>query len=522
MNGKEKLEREELEDIIKFSEGLAFMDSNYYSPFLSNELLQNLNTIKGIPSYDVIQKALVDFNSTPENLQMYNEFAAQFNMIFKRTLYSYVNSLALDLSYVCTNAYTKADYESAEYAKDKARVEDFLLNFDYKKEFHNVLMNVMRRETYFTWFRKSKPGNGNKKMRYALQMMPQDRCMITGYWEKGLLYSMDMTYFMQPGVDIGEFDPAVRKMYERVMESPGIDYKPSAPLNKRTGTYALWADASPMAGAYAFKMDPSTFSPVPFLASFVKNIIRDEEVERLQYNKDLISAYAILVGTIRLYDGAKSGEQKDQFAINLKLLGQLMAKAKSGFGSLVKLGAMPTEDNKLFQFEDKNGDMYKDQVATTAASGTGISRVIYSTDRVSAAELEAQQNEVYQTMRPMYSQFNNFMDFFVNQMTKKYKFKFTFDGATYRYDRTQRFEQINKLADRGIVLPPSAWASALGQNPALFEAALRESKNTGWLDKYSQLMVNINTTSQEAEGGRPREEGAVDAATEASRELYTD
>ena len=52
-------------------------------------------------------------------------------------------------------------------------------------------------------------------------------------------------------------------------------------------------------------MDPSTFSPVPFLASFVKNIIRDEEVERLQYNKDLISAYAILVGTIRLYDGAK-------------------------------------------------------------------------------------------------------------------------------------------------------------------------------------------------------------------------
>ena len=429
MKGKEKLEREELEDIIKFSEGLAFMDSNYYSPFLSNELLQNLNTIKGVPSYDVIQKALVDFNSTPENLQMYNEFAAQFNMIFKRTLYSYVNSLSLDLSYVCTNAYTKADYESAEYAKDKARVDDFLLNFDYK---------------------------------------------------------------------------------------------PSAPLNKRTGTYALWADASPVLGAYAFKMDPSTFSPVPFLASFVKNIIRDEEVERLQYNKDLISAYAILVGTIRLYDGAKSGEQKDQFAINLKLLGQLMAKAKAGFGSLVKLGAMPTEDNKLFQFEDKNGDMYKDRVATTAASGTGISRVIYSTDRVSAAELEAQQNEVYQTMRPMYSQFNNFMDFFVNQMTKKYKFKFTFDGATYRYDRTQRFEQINKLADRGIVLPPSAWASALGQNPALFEAALRESKNTGWLDKYSQLMVNINTTSQESEGGRPREEGSVDAATEASRELYTD
>ena len=90
-------------------------------------------------------------------------------------------------------------------------------------------------------------------------------------------------------------------------------------------------------------MNTSDFNPTPFLAPFIKNIMRNNEVESLQYNKDLISAYGILVGGIKTYDGAKSGEQKDQFAINLKLLAQLLSLVKQGMGNnLVKVGAMPT------------------------------------------------------------------------------------------------------------------------------------------------------------------------------------
>lgn len=170
----EKLSTEQLEDITKFAAGLAYAypGNNFYSPFLSNQLLQSLNTVKGVPSTEQIKEALADFNKSPENLAMYTEFASQFDMIFKRTLYSYANALSFDLSYVCTDAYTKEDYESKEYLADKRRVEHFLLNFDYKKEFYNVVLNLLRSEQYFTWFRKTKPGNG-KKMRYALQILPQ-------------------------------------------------------------------------------------------------------------------------------------------------------------------------------------------------------------------------------------------------------------------------------------------------------------------------------------------------------------
>lgn len=504
MENIEKLSAEQVEDITKFAMGLAYASpaSNFYSPFLSNQLLQNLNTVK-VPSYDKIKEALADYTKSSENLKKYVEFASYFDMIFKRTLYSYVNALSFDLSYICTDAYTKEDYESKEYLADKRRVENFLLNFDYKKEFYNVVMNVMKSEYYYTWFRKTKPGNG-KKMKYALQILPQDYCMVTGSWEKGYLFSMDMMYFIQPGVDLNTFDPSLKETFQRTFSSRTQEYIPSAPLDNRKGVYALWADVSPMNGAFCFKMDSSNFNNVPFLAPFTKNIAMNNEVESLQYNKDLISAYGILAGGIKLYDGAKSGEQKNQFAIDLKTLGQLLSIVKQGVGSQIKVAAMPTEDTRFYQFEDKNPNMYSNQVSSAAAAGTGISRVIYSSDRMSNAEIEAALNEVYSTMKPMYAQFNNFMDFYVNQMTKKYHFKFNFTGSNYRFEREARFEQLMKMADKGVVLPISEFASATGYNPVVFEKMLQESKWTGWINEYSQMMVNVNVANKgDSARGRP-------------------
>ena len=104
-------------------------------------------------------------------------------MIFARTLQAYCNALSFDLQPVCINALTQSDYESSEYQEDKRRVYDFLNKFDYKAEFSKVVAQIVTHETYFTWFRKTKWGN--KGMKFALQILPQDRCLLTGYWEKG-------------------------------------------------------------------------------------------------------------------------------------------------------------------------------------------------------------------------------------------------------------------------------------------------------------------------------------------------
>lgn len=500
------ISKERVKDVIDFAQGLYYSE-NYglFTPWLSNQLLQNLNNNPRIPTFNKICEALSEYKQNEKNLQGYTEFMTQFDMIFKRTLYSYVNVLAFDLDLTCVNAFTEEDYQSDLYKEDKKRVYNFLDNFKYKKEFKEVLVEVLAHETDFVWYRKTKWGN--KGMKFALQTMPQDYCLLTGKWEKGLLWDFDFNYFLQPGTDLDGYDPSLAKTYKRVFEDikNSINYRPTNPLNNRTGQFAYWAQTSPENGAWAFKWNPNNFAQVPFLAPFLKNAIRNDEIEKLQYDKDIIAASAILAGEIRLFDNAKSGTKANQFAIDPVTLGSFMGKAKEGLGRQIKLGALPTENTKYYQFNDNNSSMYQDQLSTSAGVGSGVSRIIYSSDRMSNAEIEAGITDQYNTMSSMYYQFENFLDYYVNQLTKKYKFKFHFSGCSYSFDREKRFDRICKLADKGLVLNQSMWASAMGIEPQIFERSLEESKYSDWINKFSTLMLNSNTTGQNSPG-RPKKD----------------
>lgn len=506
--GEKLLNEEQVNVVLEFSEALRNYGwaEGFWSPWQSNQLLKDLTGQQIVDKDNAktlgnLRKALGNYKQNITQIQGYMEFANAYDMLFARTIESYVNSLSFDLQVICANIYSKDEFSSSEYIEDKKRINEFLLKFDYKKEFRNVVRQVLLRETYFTWFRKTKWGN--KGMKFALQILPQDRCMLTGYWEKGLLFDFDMSYFLQAGTDIDGYDPAFKKYYNRVFGgNPTIsDYRPTNPLNERNGTYAMWTQTSPEDGAWAFKFNTSDFYSTPFLAPYLKSALSNDQIARMQYDKDIAEAYAILAGEIETFDTAKSGTQSDQTVFKPSTLAGFMAKAKAGLENSAKLAAMPLKNLKWYQFEDKNADMYDNQLITSAAVGTGLSRVIYSSDRMSNAEIEAAMNETYQTMKPLYYQFSNFMEFFANKLTKKYKFKFIFDGATYRYDREARFDKISKLADKGIVLAPSAWASVIGMNPALFENSLMESKASGWT-KNLQLLLNSNTTAQKS-SGRP-------------------
>ena len=501
----EKLTREQVEGLVEFATGMAYGEMyGAWSPFMSNALLQNLNNDAREATSQSVRKALSDYRNNAETIHSYMEYMNFFDMLFAKTVKSYANALAFDLQYVCINA-NESDYNTKAYKDDKKRIDDFLLKFDYKGEFRKVVEQILLHEVYYCWWRKTKWGNKGQ-MRYALQMLPQDYCMMTAMSDVCPLFDFDMSYFLQPSVDIDAYDPAFKRYYQRVFgaEAKSIEsYRPTNPFNDRIGTYAMWTQTSPADGAFAFKLNLSNFNTTPYLAPLLKNAITDDEVQQLQLDKDMNSAYGILAGAIQLFDNAKSGTQKNQFSIDLKTLGSLMGKVKQGLGNTLKVAAMPTADNKFFQYEDKNPDMYSNQSSSTAAIGSNVSRVIYSSDRMSNAEIEAGQNETYQTMRPLYDQFGKFMTFFGNQLTKKFKWQFVFDGATYRYERQQRIDTIFKYADKGIVLDSSAWASAMGMNPVLFERSLAASKNTGWT-KNLQLLMNANTSKDGGEtGGRP-------------------
>ena len=506
---REKLLNEEQVDaVMQFSQGLYSLDHyGFYSPWLQNDAMQSLNNNAKVATIDKIKDALADYRNNADSLQDYTEFMQKWSDLFNRTISYYAGMLSFDLQIVCKNAFTNEEYESDQYQRDKRVVYNFLDNFDYKAEFAKVVKEVLRHETYYTWFRKTKWHN--KNMKFALQVLPQKHCMLTGYWEKGLLFDFDMNYFLRPGVDINGFDPAFKRYFNNIF---GLDrntlynYNPNAPLKDRNGTYAYWTQTSPDDGAWAFKMDLSNFNSTPYLVPLLKSALRSEDLAELQYNKDIAGAYAILAGEIRLLDKNLSGDVHDQFAINPKLLGKFMREVKNGLPKEYKAVAMPTENIKMFQYQDGNTNAFKNQLKTTGGLGASASRLLYADDRMSNAEIENAILTDYNIMRPLYSQFSNFLNYYVNKLTQKYKFDFIFDGSNYEFERNKRFDRALKVADKGMVFNSSYYASVLGIKPQTFERSLMEGHSDPNFRSNLSMLLNVNTSKNGADPGRPKKD----------------
>lgn len=486
-----------------------------YTPFMSNQNLISLNNNPLVPDRKTLDKALKSSPYDAKTLQAFSEFAEVYDKLFARTIDYYAGMLSFDVNWVCRNAYKKEkDYKSQEYKDDLRRVDKFFDCFDYVSEFNKVVRQILRREVYYTWLRDSAGTfedtgeiSADEKVKklstYTLQMMPQERCLLTGTWEQGLLYDFDMNYFLKAGVDINSYDPIFKTYWKDVFGAKEPQkYVPTAPLNARDGTFALWTQTSPADGAWAWKLDISNMNTVPFLSSMIKNALTNAEIEELQRDVNFLAARGIIAGMIPMLDKQKSGETQDAMAWNSTTLMKFMQLVKAGLDKNINAVAMPTEDNKFFQYENKNPSMYTTQLENTAGNGASASRLIYSNGKAGQFEIQAQIENDYNFMRRIYSQFENFLNFYVNKKTRKYKFNFIVSGSNYDFIREKEKKNLLDLADRGIVLNARAYAKIAEMKPHDFERSLDEAHYGDFTEKLTMLL-SIHTQSGK-DGGRPK------------------
>lgn len=523
---KEKLSEEELDQVLQFAQGLynGLNGGYFFTPFSQNQNLLALNNNGQKPTQEKLAKALENAPYDYGALSSYSEFMEIWDAIYAKTLRYFRGLLAYDLSYTCKNIKDPNEYNSKEYKDDVKRVNKFLDNFDYKIEFDKVVQQMLRTETCFIWMRDThedlespidigdEEGKIRKNEKFALQMMPQKQCMLTGYFNCSQpLYDFNINYFLNASVDINLYAPALKRKFKEMYDGKNNFYNPSAQLNYRNGEFANWVQCSPNDGAYAFKFDLSNFRQVPPFIGLLKSCLNNETIEEMQKNKDLISAYFIMAGEIETMKTEKSGQKANQFAITPQVLGQMMNLVTRGLkANNILASAFPLKEIKGWQFTDSNPSMAEKQYTTASAQGASATTMIYTTTKMSQSELENAIYADYCFMRPLYNQFNQFLNFYINKKTVKYKFEFCLDGLNRPWDRKQRQETLRNYADKGIVLDSTQWASAFGMKPQAFQRSLECAHNDTSFIGNLTMLLNANTMKQDEENavGAPKKDSS--------------
>lgn len=533
----------------------AISNRNYFNPFMQNveEKEKNGIRIKEIPTYENLASSLISDDGNFGVLQGYSDFFALFDAIYSNILKYVGGLLAFDLSISCKNIENVSEYKSKEYKEDLQRVYRFLDNFKYKHEFTKVVKQIARYGVDFTWFRDSKCSYKNdinalekdEERSFALQQMPQQRCLITGIYNQGIIgYDFDLSYFEQD-VDIRLYDNTLVYKYNKMFKG-NKGYRPSNRITNRRDMYGTYTQTSPIDGAYCFKLDDETMMITPPFASLMKSVLDNETTNNLQKDKDMLSAYYLLAGEIGMMQ-TKSGEKQNQTKFSPEALGKLLSLVTSGLKNNVKTIAMPSENIRGWQYNDQNPKMSDNQLKKTSSQGISASKLIYNPDAATQSVIQNSIMNDYNYWSRLYYQFETFLDFYINQKTKKYKFNFTLTGSNYTFERDNRKKGLNELATLGLTLNSSAWASAYGYEPQVFERMLQEAKNGDMQDNLSLLLNKnimiqgednlqnnnnqdnkqdnkqenkITKTSEENDGGRPTlDDNLVGDSGEQSRDI---
>lgn len=522
--------KEQVTDVLKLFEGIynGFSGYGYYAnPYTQRDNLVRLNNNPQVPTYEKILKALESAPFDYKALVGYSEFMEVFDNIYRKTLDYIVGLLAFDIHYYPEKkTITKEEMQSKEYKDDFARVEKFLSAFKYDKEFRDVAKEVVRKEISYVWFRDSRTIDSpieleeekiKRTAHYGLQLMPQEYCYLTNHFnDKELLYDFDMNYFLKGTVDINLFDPSFKRKFREVFGDGTQQYNPSASIGARDSEFATLVQCDPIDGAYAFKLDTSNFRQVPVFSGLMKSVFNNTLIEDLQKDKNIASAYALMMGEMRLIDNAKSGDKPNSWAVTPEVVGKLIGLITQSLTNNIKPVPLPTGENRLVQFQDYNISMVKNQLSTSAGQGVSANSMIYSDGKMGQFELQQAIENDFALIEPLYRQFEQFLNFFVNRKLRKYRFEFKFTGINRSFDKDRTFKQLVQIADKGMVMDESMWASCFGIKPSDFRNSIMMA-NSGGFTQFLTPLMNINTAKSGEVGNVTKDNNDLSDNGEISR-----
>lgn len=487
-------------DFATYSWNLAM---GAFNPMTTNETLKSLNVHTLVPTKEKIDNALKDPINNEVALTSYGFYYYFSNLTYKRNVEIFKSLPAFDLSVRCINLEKPEDINSKEYKDDNKIVKEFLQKFDYRTEFKIVMWNLIMSETYFTMFRKF-------KNRYKLQAFPSQYALLTGEWEYGLLYDIDINYFANNTmVDIDMFPESIKKKFNEIYGNrKSNEYKPSNPIEKRNGTFANYIQTSPKDGFFAFKFNMAHNLNIPFYSATLPEMAILPIIRDLQLNQSMAAAKKIIAADVPYIKDIKGAGLTNKVAIDPTELKRFVDTVAQGLQGLVKLLYTPTEKSTGIEFKNTDADAYNNFMSITSQLLSGSKSNVNVSSRENAIQTKIAMNMDELIVEEVYPQFNDFLNYYVNNETKKYKFEFKFEGCKNDFSKTRRQNEAFALADKGII-SLNKIANAFGMNKYELEDEVNEAKYSGFTNKL-QLLLNINTMSKQETNsssvGRPQKD----------------
>ena len=511
-------------NVLDFMAGIYGDLKGYNNPIpydarMENNNLIALNNNPKIPTAETLRQAIVNYKDNAELLQDFSEFMKAWDTLYAKIIDVKLSMLNFDINWYVDRYMIKdtSELDSPIFQEDYRRVCKFMSKFKAKQEFRKVAENTLIADTYFCWLRDSY-GQFNddeleldysvkRSQNFALQMMPQEYCKITGssVYPNTFLWDFNVDYFENAWVNVNNYDPSLKQAYDSILGNKQIRsfVNNSVDLNRVSKSYDGFVRTKVNNGAYCFKYDCSNFNAVPPYAKLMREAFGNDEIARLQKSKDVLSTNALILGEMKTKKDDTIGNEKNSFIIDPKQVGTLLKIARNMLNNAnIKQIALPLEESRMYQFNDMNPKMVDNRLNSVANQSISSGSMVYTNEKMGQFELQnALALDYHSIADRLYPQFENFLEFFVNKKTKKYKFKFSVKGSTLPFLRQPEIDNQIKISNMGMQADTTKYSALMGYDSNELESMMMMAKYGGMQDNLV-LLMNSNTSS-DGDAGNP-------------------
>ena len=505
-NKSENIDILNAEYAMEFARGLAQYNNYISNPLTANQFLKNINMNPNFQNKEAVENMAYNPKENELGLRRVSQHLYNTQMPYKRLIHYFSDMLKFEISIHPTNINPddlKDTKAKDRFMREYDKVWEWLDSFDYKQEFKRILLGTMLEDAKFSYLRT----DGNK---LTLQEMPTDYCIIDAWSEIGWLYSFNLLYFQQIGSDINGYAPEFKKMYNRALEAAkNKTYIQNVKIEQRNGKWFYWQQMNPENG-WVFKFDYAFAGLVPPFLGIFTDAVDLDAYKKMYKDKTTLEAYKMIAGTVPRNKDNKSGNARDDFAIQANTLAQFMQLVKNDLPPGLLFKALPLDNLQSFNFENSSSNQNKDLVGTALKNyykQAGADQALFNAEKPNASSMKASTRIDAAFMEVVYPQFETFLNYHINNNSKKIKWKVKLSGTIF--DEQERFDNAMTKLSSGIITPDIP--AELGMTERDMRVGLGMMAMLGYPELFKPIQNSFNMPTNTAGAGRPASKEPTDS-----------
>ena len=448
-----------------------------YNPMTAQAYLQSVNINPRVPT----QTELTTWVSNPSvyatQLRETQQYLENAIMQHKRATDHFAKILTFknDLRAIDT---PKSSEEIKQWKNGYSLCLEYLKKFNIPYHTNNIMKKVVSEGVFFGYIQENQHF-------VSIVEMPSDWCYITGRFDWGFTYAVDLSFFDRM-INIENMIPELYEYYKRFVElrKAGLRGEKLAPYQY----YPI-----PVEKSVCITFDPLRPEKIPPLTPVFADASYISEYKRLLKTRTALDTYKVIAQIIPL-------DKDNKPSVDAITAGKIVQAVQQILPPGIKTFSSPfsVQDVSFANASNPNNIVGIGEAGYFRSAGINGS-LMDITEKTGVAQKYSIIND-YNFIRHLYSQFENLINIQLWLKSRTWRFRSCFYGNAYTDDDdAAAYSNLVKTCN----LPVGKLFGYAGFQPYEVDSVLIQEDILGWKDKLKPIISGFQQSGADEDGGRP-------------------